>query len=193
MKKAKKVIEYKGIQFRSKEELEFFHWLLEARDTGFVLEFEYEPKTFILAEPKYADKKFLLHKQIYTPDFFVIFSEKFNLVFGSPLYLINNRTYIDVKGVYAHGNSMNSSAYTFPVIQKWIYDKMNIYINKVVVRDMSVKNNIDGGRKITKVGFFNKTWVPREVAFMKNRLQETRVKSFEHCRLISEVKNDSLF
>lgn len=193
MAKAKKMIEYKGIKFQSKEELEFFHWLLEAREAGFVSEFEYEPTTFTLAESKYAGERFLLHKQLYTPDFQIKFTEKFNLTFNNPLYLVDNESFVDVKGVYAHGNSMNSSAYTFPVLQKWLYDKLNIYVNKIIVRDMTVKDNIRGGRKVTKVGFFSKTWVPKEVAFMKNRKEQTRVKSFEHCKLLNEVSNDSLF
>ena len=38
--------------------------------------------------------------------------------------------YIDVKGEFA--GRTNSTQYTFPIKQKWMYDKYQIYVNKIV-------------------------------------------------------------
>ena len=172
----KKVFEYLGLKLRSKEELEFLYWLEEAKANGFVQHYVYEPITFDLAPSKWDGTRHLLNKQIYTPDFYIQFLEPIN-TFDHDLYLIDNAGFVDIKGVYGRGFT-NSSAYTFPIVQKWLYDKCNIYVNKIVARDYK-----------TKKGFFTKTWAPQEVAFAKNRIAVTRNKSFENCKLIDEVKD----
>lgn len=168
--------QYNGINLRSKEEVEFLQWLIEAKNNDYVIEYKYEPKTFILAPAKWHGKTHLLHKQAYTPDFFISFTDKFNQ-FSHGLHLQNNSCYVDVKGTYTKGFA-NSSAYTFPILQKWLYDKYNIFVNKIVVRD----NN-------TKKGFFSKTFVPEILAYNK-RNPLLRNKSFLNCKLLKEIKHE---
>jgi len=181
----KKVHWYKDKAYRSKEETEFAMWLEEAEKIGVVLSHQYEPKTFDLAPVKYNGNKFLLRKQIYTPDWLVKFDEKFNL-FVHGLILKDNVAWIDIKGIYGRG-MMNSSAYTFPVLQKWLFDKYDVFVNKVVARDLTIKD------KITRAGFFRKTWVPEPCIYMKNRTVLTRAKAFQECKTLKEISLNGLF
>lgn len=186
--------EYNGIEYDSKEEVEFVQWLEEAQTAGFVVDWHYQPETFVLSERKayapHGSSKFLLHPQKYTPDFFVKFEKKFNDAF--PDVVVYDQSdfmmrvdkwgaYFDIKGLFGRGMN-NSSAYTFPVLQKWLYDKHHIFVNKVVARDMKCKE------KVTKQGFFSKTWVPKAAAYDRRRVH-VRNKTFENCKLIEEICN----
>ena len=155
--------------FDSQEEKWFSHWLSEALAEGMVDRYVYHPSEIVLSETKiqkvvseYYTKvrkykrtrttdRLILRECTYTPDFIVFFTESFRDVypkllieFGEKDVPENVSCYIDVKGTFAGRN--NTSAVTFPIKQKWIYDKYEIFINKVVPEK-----------------FFNKTWVPKYV------------------------------
>ena len=65
-----------------------------------------------------------------------------------PSHLLGLIIILDVKGTFIGKN--NNSAITFPVIQKWLCDKQDIYVNKLVPKY-----------------FFKHTWCPKEVAFIR--------------------------
>lgn len=182
-------IEYKGIIYDSQEEIEFVQWLEEAKAAGYVISWTYQPETFVLAE-----KNDYLTKQIYTPDFVVVFSKKIDgldhgFIYHRPLAHAHKCAYFDIKGIFGRGQN-NSSAYTFPVAQRWMYDKLGIYVNKIVARDMKVK--IKGTKdqyKVTKSGFFSKTWVPKAAAYQPKH-PWIRNSAFKNCKLIEEIGKD---
>jgi len=148
--------------FDSQEEQWFSLWLREATDVGMVIEYKYHPDSIILSERKvkriqktYYTKvrkeqrtkfvdKFLLHPCEYQPDFLVTFTEAFRTAYPNILIETSIDCYIDIKGAFAGRN--NVSAHTFPIKQKWLYEKYDIFVNKVV-----------------PVSFFKKTWVPNDV------------------------------
>jgi len=65
-----------------------------------------------------------------------------------PFLVYNGMTYVDVKGGFIGRN--NTSAVTFPLNQKWVYDKFDQIVQKVVISDD------------TK-GLFYRTFTPKKV------------------------------
>jgi len=171
---------YHGKKYRSKEEI-YFSWFLEdvSNKTDYAL---YEP-FFLEVIPK-KTVKFInktqtpmkdchfLQRLKYTPDFVVKwnrdimldgkglkylwrncdigkFSEKKNLYYNED-YL----SYIEIKGSYSKRNTD-----LFPVKQKIIYDKLNIYVQKIVPKEFFKAINYyperylltDGGQKKRKL------------------------------------------
>lgn len=183
----KKLHIYRGIYFDSQEEIEFHMWLEEASTAGFVRFFNYKPEPFLLTDAQTVmigdKKKHLIRKLIYTPDYYVVFSEQFSTTFEHGLFLAEHGqgTYIDVKGVPNVRQGANTSMVTFPIKQAWVYQKYGVYVNKVIARDMKLKG------KVTKQGFFSKTFVPEQCAWMKARKTPTRMAAFANCRLLREI------
>ena len=121
----------------------------------------YHPSSFLLSKrqtvkvtkqlktkTKVIDK-FLLHPHKYTPDFVFYITNFIERYEHELIPCKKNIVFVDVKGVYAGGRHNNSSV-TFPISQKWVYDKYGIYINKVVPEK-----------------FFRKTFVPKELTIGK--------------------------
>jgi len=191
---------YKGVEYDSTEEVEFVYWLEEAKAAGYIHDFTYHPKTFTLAESVRIDSPiFGMHKindVEYTPDFAVFATpeqvDRLNLKFNHGLYFHRLHptcftAHIDIKGNFVRGSAPNASAATYSIKAAWMFDKHKLYINKVIARDMAVKNKTTGARKVTKPGFFSKTWCPEAAAWMKARKERTRIAAFAGCKLIGEV------
>ena len=128
--------EYKGLKFDSQEELDFVYFLEDLN-----IPYTYQPESLILAEPvketitvklKTKEKKkeiTLLQGCSYTADFVIKNSDidkqladKLNLKESS-----DSNYWIDIKANYI----ANNDDVKFSVIRKWVYQKHNIYINKV--------------------------------------------------------------
>ena len=93
--------------------------------------------------------KFLLHPHKYTPDFVFYKLDPLDQFNHGLIDCKKKIVFVDVKGSFFGGRNNNSSI-TFPISQKWVYDKYEIYINKVVPDK-----------------FFKKTFVPKSVAYGK--------------------------
>lgn len=63
---------------------------------------------------------------------FYPYSEKHRNEF-IPFIVYNGMTYVDIKGGFNGRN--NSSASTFPINQKWVYDKLDELVQKIVITD----------------------------------------------------------
>jgi len=154
--------------FDSDEEHWFYLWLGEAVENKLVKGWNYHTQGFLLSGRKTIKvpapikkdlmrKKniFLLHPQYYTPDFVFGITAEFMDLIGykakiyPPSHKLARVIIVDVKGKYAGKN--NNSAITFPVLQKWLCDKQDVLVNKLVPEV-----------------FFRKTWCPYKVAFSKN-------------------------
>ena len=131
--------------FRSKEEIYTDWYLNELMDKGYVSKFEYEAYTFTLTEPvvkiitevkqlknstkEVLKRKTLLHGCSYTPDFRIEFIKIPDCLINN-LFITDNIWWIDVKGSF--NGLHNTSAATFPLASKFLYDKHNILVQKFV-------------------------------------------------------------
>jgi hypothetical protein len=132
------------MNLRSKEELYFTWWLDELRANGFIIEYDYEPITLTLSEKveipvtkvtftkkglrkEEVKMKTILHAHEYTPDFKIKFSDE--RIIKVPLITsVDEYVWIDVKSDW-NQNNMNRE---FSINQKWVYQKHNKFVNKVV-------------------------------------------------------------
>lgn len=168
----------KETDFDSTEEWHFYHWLLEAEQHGLVSEIEYHVTKFILSgratyetEKKLKTKtktidKFLLHPHSYTPDFnFTVLNSSIQKLFVQLNTMPYGFVVADVKGGFS--GKYNNSAVTFPLNQKWVYDKWGYYVQKVIPEKL-----------------FKKTWVP-EVARLTPKKKQP-VKKYIGVKTIKE-------
>ena len=149
--------------YKNNEELFFSYYLDEMKELGLIESYKYEPETFELSPEvtfdyikntqlktkiKIEEKtKALLHKHCYTPDFKIlpglkgtdlnIFSENYSTF---PIFIMKLEdesgcflTYIDIKGQHA---GKLSTAVTFPLNQKWMFSKHEIYVQKIKPFDL---------------------------------------------------------
>lgn len=183
---------YKGIELDSTEEVEFYMWLEEAHEAKIIDAFGYKPDRFLLIEGAnhFVEKQLktktniverqLLKPHTYQPDFVFCPYEIFWTKFNTSLIKFEDKPdiYCDIKGTFNRGQF--DSDFTFRINQKLMYAKFKIYVNKVVLKPMKVGKTI-------REGFFKQTWVPTGCAWMKNRIEPTRRKSYEDCKLLSEI------
>jgi len=196
VKTVKKENIYNGVEFDSQEEIMFYIWLVEAELNGFIFpkSVVYHPDPFLLQDKisapslkrmKIKNKivmKHLLHPITYQADFKVTFTKKFQDTFiNHGLYFPAKKNkgkivedlcvYFDVKGgVGANLNRNNSSAYTFMPKIKWLWNKYNIYINKLVPKK-----------------YFSKTFCPELLYYCKNRKVATVRSAFKRCKLLKDI------
>lgn len=174
--------DHKEFEFDSKEELEFFYWLKELKEAGLIKNIDYHPEPFILCESFKKDysgeykikSKTFIQKKTYTADFRVIVTDQFRKLFD-PFFIIDltYNLWVDVKGAQTNGKFVNASAYTFPIKQAWTYAKYGVYVNKVVNRPQKSKGIIKSRN------LFLNTFVPKKVAYLQSRKEQTLSKDFE--------------
>ena len=158
MVKNKKKCEYDGIEFDSDEEIEFYIFCQYLKKFGFIRDFKYNFKSYQLSDKKtYTDvvqlktktkkvEKHLLHPHEYTPDFWLYPTEAFKTVdFG--LYTTTNVIIVDTKGNFQR----NDGSRAFSINQKWMFDKHNIYVNKVIPEKLFKKYFCPDECKLTRV------------------------------------------
>ncbi len=147
-------------EFPSSEEAYLWWYLKELYEAGFVTEIVHQPDSFILTEPKkvigfgvikptkkpvYGFKEYaFLNGHKYTADYKVvwhesakgIFIKRYDDEYKDEGYFwareIDEQlvSYLDAKGSFNGPN--NTSAATFPLNQKWTYDKFDIYVQKII-------------------------------------------------------------
>lgn len=154
---------YKNIEFASDEEKEFYMWCEEAWRHKIIKKFFYQPEPWYLSgkETYYITKQLKTKKKLierellkphkYTMDF--MFYTDHNLPFKK-LYQNTGKVHIDVKGSF---NKFRGDQ-EFSINQKWMYDKFDIYVHKVVPKD-----------------FFKATWVPEGARYSPKLKKERKV------------------
>ena len=153
-------IECDGHKFDSNEEYEFYLWLVEAKSVGLVHSFTHHPDSFVLSDKVAHNGKHLLRKHFYTADFKVKTTEDIGLRGG-----VDDFTYfVDVKG----GFNLYNNHREFSINQKWLFQKFNIFINKV---------------EPTK--WFHKHWCPKK-ALLTEKTKQIR-KKYLHCKLLEDI------
>ena len=121
---------YNGIEFDSMEEIEFYWWIEEAMNEGFIynihqqVEYNLSPRQSMEITKQLKTKtkkvdKFLLHPHKYTSDFEFQIGEKW---FDYNMPFILNEAYfliVDVKGSFnQHGGDRE-----FSINQKWLFQQ----------------------------------------------------------------------
>mgnify|MGYP003673231716 CR=1 FL=1 len=160
--------------FDSHEEYCFSVWLKRLRKMGLVSDIVYQPPSFMLS-PRQSTKvvkqlktkskeidRFLLHPHIYTADFKFKGSKSFSKI-DHEMLKHDGYYYVDVKGSFA-GGFRNSSAITFPINRKWVYEKYGIFVNKVIPEKL-----------------FKKTFIPRDIAYGKSG---KLLKKWSKCKIL---------
>ncbi len=146
-----------NVDVDSLEEVEVFEWLLEAMKLGIVVDFEYQPSSYVLFEgAKYKDSKgkerCLFRDHIYSPDFSITFDvSNVRLLdeFKLPVIDDNRKTakiVVDVKGAFM----TNGSGRSFSLNQKWVFQKYGIYVYKLVPKEFFRKFGITESLMYTK-------------------------------------------
>ena len=138
------------MELKSSQELYTMWWLQELQDNGFISGFSYETASFTLSEKKTNEitkhlktkekivESHLLNPHIYTPDFVVFWTPKGTSKFVNHIHsgdekklLISKNiqeptvTLLEVKAKVDRNNTRRE----FSLNQKWIYDKLGLYVN----------------------------------------------------------------
>ena len=152
-KNKKSKIVYNNINVDSNEEWQFFNWLDEAKTLGIVIDYEYQPEPFIITNKfkynSYIDnkEKHLMQNHIYTCDFKIWFSLDFVKILSKIFKIDRNQVceknktilvYTDIKGSF---NRFGGDR-LFSIHQKLVYDKYNIYVEKIVPKTFFKKAGI---------------------------------------------------
>ena len=146
-----------NVEVDSLEEVEVFEWLLKAKELGIIVDFEYQPSSYVLFDgAKYKDSKgkdrCLFRDHIYSPDFAITFgisNDRLLQEFKCPVINEKNNTakiVVDVKGVFMS----NGSGRSFSLNQKWVFQKYGIYVYKLVPKDFFKKFGITESLLYTK-------------------------------------------
>lgn len=141
-----------GYKFDSKEELDVFEWILEAKEYGFIDEYEYQPKSFTLFDGiKNQKGKYVVRPHVYTADFKIVFSDKWVEFRKNNKIRIFDKfdektVYIDVKGSWSKYDDGRSFVINF----KWTLSKFGIYVWKII-----------------PLKLFEKTWLPKRCVFTR--------------------------
>ena len=144
--------------YRSKEEWYFSLYLEELVINGYVDKWWYEPKAFILSEPvtykwiketqlktkirKENKESTFLRGHEYTPDFVLRWTDLGKYTLWSttgltrPFYADSKGySFVDTKGVF----NRHESSVKFRINQKWLWDKLGIYVQEIVPSKLFAK------------------------------------------------------
>jgi len=167
------------LEFDSNEEIYFSWYLDELLKSGFIRKWKLHPITFELSDKKtYAwneqlktkvkiKEQTLFQPHNYTPDFLIEWTEKArSLFFNSTEDRANlkNVPFISQKLANEHGDEVettiidikptfdqNNMTRLFSINQKWVYDKLGVYVQKIIPLS---------SKKPKVKGLFEKTFVP---------------------------------
>ena len=135
------------IVFDSQEEWDFYQWCVDAVKLGLIVDFIYHPDPIVLCPPvsgmvykrkqrkdgtyEYVQKHgTLLRGHSYTPDF--LLRSVWDI---APLQGTKQKPYyeywIDVKGDW----NIHNNHREFSINQKWVLQKAQLYVNKLVPKD----------------------------------------------------------
>lgn len=162
----------------SQEEIDTLAWLSECKNLGIINEFSYQPEAFVLSEPvKYQDVNnktrtlFQEHKYTadwvleFTPSAFQELAKEFKVPYDE-LSCQNYKVYLDSKGTF------NRTERSFGYNQKWLYQRLKVYVYKLVPKKFFAKFGVPDACAVTQ-----KTKKPRTMFKGLQSLKE-RFKSF---------------
>ena len=179
---------------RSSTEVQVLWWLEELVEAGFIKEFQYESRTFLLFEGASYSKEIelktktkveertLLQGASYTPDFVVTWDESAVGKFVSinslecPLYCNDSLiSYIEVKPSFNHQNKRSFASLTI----KWVYDKYGEFVQ--IVTPYEAKS----GRKSF---LFKDTFTPKKFLYTA-KTKQRKTLHYDAINLTKFLKN----
>jgi len=190
--------------FESKEELWISYYLDELLKVGFIIDWQYQPKTYTLFEPftyewqKELTKKnktkvsALIRGHEYTPDFMMVWHEKARYLFFNSIedkinlkeanfiaHSGNNLSIIDVKPQF----DMQNMTRLFVINQKWMMDKFGLYVQKII----PIKETKHKQKSSIWSGIFPKTFTPERYFFTDVSMKERKI-NYKAIRLNEYLK-----
>jgi hypothetical protein len=150
-------------EFDSNEEIHFSWYLKQLLDNNIITDWSYHPKPFLLSDrivrvynkilkTKTVSKdSVILNDHQYQADFLIHWNPQWKGKFFMNIHELDglhrdfafiankssNFSVIDVKGSFAGPH--NNSAITFPLDQKWVWQKYGIYVQKIVPKKLFVE------------------------------------------------------
>lgn len=164
--KKKPVFLYEGINFDSNEQIDFYKWLIQAKNNSIVEDFVYQPQAFKLFDQGVFNGKIILRPHVYTPDYLVLFNQDFfqkSSILRGIFKYSDKQHYLDVKGGF---NSYGSHT-DFSINRKWVFSLYQKYVYKIQIDP-----------------FFQKTFVPQESRYT-DKLKKLRQK-YRHFKTIQQ-------
>lgn len=143
----KKNFNYENISFDSNQEIFFYKWLQQAKQNGIVVQFQYQPKQFLLCQSVKINNKHALRQHVYTADYKISFDkDMFEKV--KHIFKFDNgghEIYVDIKG----GFNLYNNHTQFSINRKWVYSKYFIYVYKIQVDSLFEKTFVPQGCRYT--------------------------------------------
>lgn len=169
-KNKKSKIKFGDIEVDSQEEWQWFHWLEEAKALGIVISYEYQPEPFVITDkftyiPQYNNPKnktkSLLRAHIYTADFKMLFNADFGEQLANTFTIAEHNikpdgieVWLDIKGSWnRYGGDRLMSIH-----QKLVYDKYQIFIEKLVPRTAFITLGLPKACRYTPTGRTSKIY-----------------------------------
>lgn len=171
------------IDFDSDQENYFSWYLDELKERGILLNWSYHPKSFslsdrivhvydnILKTKTVSKDSTIINPHSYQADFLLNWNPRYRKILYSDftdrvqlrsVLFISNKdrdfSVIDVKGSFAGPH--NNSAVTFPLNQKWTFQKYGIYVQKIIPEHL-FKNSFVPKKYL----FTNVSGKPRKIKF----------------------------
>lgn len=140
-------------EYDSQQEMYFSWWLQELKDNGYIKRWNKSSIKFSLSLPikvydvEQCKNYSLLQGHVYTADFDIIFEDKARGIFFNhignvkPKNLIikntgnSNLCVIEIKAT-GRGVTKLRSHITFPINQKWVYHRYNVYVNEIEITNL---------------------------------------------------------
>ena len=171
---------YNGIVFDSEDEIQMMKWCEEAKNNGFIKDFIYHPEPFSLSDFVYehisstkilktktiqeTKRRTLLQPCTYKPDFVLI--EPIPFIHKLFRGVSDEReVLIDIKGSFC---VQTAQMQVFSIVRKWVYQKYEKFVNKVIIKD-----------------FFTKTFAPESVRIGKSGKMLSK---FKDCPSLEDFK-----
>lgn len=131
--------EAQRIGLKSAEEIFFLFWLHQLEKHNLVSFIDTKPESLILSFPKKivvnGKLRSLCRGHVYTPDF--TFATDNPFIKSLFKFSLTGVVYVDTKGTGLRNARIGQE---FSINQKWVYDKYNIWIEKVVPDDLFKKS-----------------------------------------------------
>lgn len=206
-------ITYNNINFDSNEELEFYYYLEELKEAGYIDSFEYNTKSFNLSEPytyKWKQKlktkeiekqSTLLHGHVYTPDFYIEWNKKAKSIFYEVLLNVSLYDKNISKAIFlAQPEILNKDSDYEKITGKMFthveikpsFDYQNMTRLSVINQKWTMEQLGIYVQKVIPTGknncLFANTFVPQKALFTKKKKQP---KKFKYTvRTLQEFIND---
>lgn len=139
---------YNNITFDSNQEIFFYKWCQQAVKYKIMDSFTYHPDSYTLSQAKFYNTKKILHPHIYTPDYIIKLTQLGRNILQKvfKVFFNDNLCMIEIKPAYSPYGSIEE----FSINRKWMYEKYNIFVEKIEVDSLFIKTWCPQNCKLTQ-------------------------------------------